>query len=114
MKPHPAEDANIYLKAFQDFEGIKVVTIPINELFSRFKINISIYSTTLFDALRYEVKNYVFMIPQCSDYVNGILDAKIATLLDENFDNFEIVLVNDKIINSKNYYDLLNKDLLIS
>lgn len=114
VKPHPAEDASIYIEAFQEFEDIIVVTMPINELFSRFKIHISVYSTTLFDALRYGVKNYVFMVSQCSDYVNGILDAKIATLLDENFDNFEIVLVNDKIINSKNYYDLLNKDLLIS
>jgi hypothetical protein len=114
VKPHPAEDTNIYIKAFQKFEDIKVVTIPINELFSRFKIHISVYSTTLFDALRYGVKNYVFMVPQCSDYVNGVLAAKIAVLIDESFNNFSLKDKEFGEMDSNYYYQPFNHDLVNS
>jgi hypothetical protein len=113
VKPHPAEQSEIYCKAFAPYSAISVVNTPINELFTKYKYNISVYSTTLFDALRFGVKNYVFMVPQCSDYVNEILAANIATLIDDDFSNFR--LDHNTECNAKDdYYAAFNEKLFLS
>jgi hypothetical protein len=78
IKPHPSEKTEIYKRAFNGFENVFVVNYPLPLLFEQIKIHISIYSTTLFDALRYGVKNFVFKAEECNDYVDEILNLGIA------------------------------------
>jgi len=66
--------------------------IPLPILFSVANIHISIYSTTLYDALRYNLNNYTYKIKECEDYVNEIIKSRIATELidyDEFFDSID-------------------------
>jgi len=113
IKPHPAENKEIYLSAFKDFSQIYVVDIPINILFKHIKVHISIYSTTLYDALRFGVKNYVFSIPRCKDYVLEIVNNGVAELIEDDLGNFYSNSVSNKI-DSSYYFEDFNKNLLLN
>ncbi len=112
LKPHPAEDINLYKNAFSSDEDVHVLQYPVPVLFENTDIHISVYSTTLYEALRYNIPNLVFKAPRCEDYVDEILRSGIAK---------EIVLPDDilnfnKDSNKKNvtnyFYEPYNKNLL--
>ena len=78
IKPHPAENQEIYRDAFVDSKTVKVLQYPLTVLLEKADLHISIYSTTLYDALRYNIKNYVFKVKGCEDYVNEIVESGVA------------------------------------
>lgn len=82
VKPHPYEDKGIYERAFANNSNVKVVYFPTSVLFNRIKTHVSVYSTTLYEALRYDVSNYIFEVPQCMDYTDEILKLGIADRID--------------------------------
>jgi hypothetical protein len=85
IKPHPsaAQDINQFL--IKDFQNTFVVNYPMEWLFQLCDIHLSIYSTTLFDALMFKVKNnYALNHPLFSDYVEGIVKQGIAQKLEMN------------------------------
>jgi len=79
LKPHPAEKKEMYEAAFQQHEVIRVTTLPLPILFRAASLHISIYSTTLYEALRFGLSNYVFDAQGCEDYVDGIVASGVAT-----------------------------------
>ncbi|MEO8761962.1 MAG: hypothetical protein ABI388_10860 [Bacteroidia bacterium] len=98
LKPHPAEKKEIYLKYFQESEVVKVIEYPLPILFEFTNVHISIYSTTLYDALRYNLKNFVFKPAGCEDYVNEIIKNKIAEEISSL--NFFILNIKSSFKNS--------------
>lgn len=113
LKPHPAEDISIYSTAFLNNEQITIINKPLPVLFLVAKYHISIYSTTLFDALRYNVVNYVFKTKQTEDYVNEILSNNIASEI-LNFDFLLETRQKAPQLNSSFYYEDFNLNTLIN
>ncbi|MBL7936886.1 MAG: hypothetical protein JNM51_13860 [Bacteroidia bacterium] len=110
LKSHPAEDVSIYQNALNSYSNIKVISSPLPVLLSHAFSHISIYSTTLFDALRFKVSNFVFKIPECEDYVNNILRAEVATEL-KSFS--ELFASNDnKSIDPTYFYENFHSNLI--
>lgn len=97
--------------AFLNYQNVQVVTIPTNILFKNIKQHISVYSTTLYDALRFDVTNYVFKVDYCEDYTNEIINTGIANLID--IESNKIVYGNHKTEESS-FYSSYNTELIFS
>jgi len=109
IKPHPIEKTEIYKDALSDYKNIQVVEYPISVLFILIKFNISVYSTTLYDALRYGVKNYVFKVPGCEDYVDEILKEGIAEEITvESLGTIDFFDNKDSKVDFSRYYGTCN------
>ncbi|GIV30155.1 MAG: hypothetical protein KatS3mg028_1221 [Bacteroidia bacterium] len=83
IKPHPSASQDIADFLIKDFGNVFVVNYPMEWLFQICHIHISIYSTTLFDALMFNIKNnFALNHPLFSDYVEGICKQGIAQKLE--------------------------------
>ena len=77
VKPHPAEKKGIY-DQLEAFDSVKIVDANLEQLFPLSDLHLSIYSTTLFDAIRFGVKSYAVYIPEYGDYVDAMIAAGVA------------------------------------
>jgi hypothetical protein len=113
IKPHPAENSKIYQDAFKNSNIVKVISYPLPILFEVAKIHVTIYSTTLYDAIRYGIRNFVFKVKSCEDYVDEIISSGIAT---EILDIAKFLSEVDKIgynnVDSSNFYSEFDRSLL--
>ncbi|GAB4204742.1 MAG: hypothetical protein Fur0023_12830 [Bacteroidia bacterium] len=83
VKPHPSAAQDIADFLIKDFENVFVVNYPMEWLFQISDIHLSIYSTTLFDALMFNIKNnFALNHPLFSDYVESIGKQGIAQKLE--------------------------------
>jgi len=94
VKLHPLEKhRDRYLQSSFEHIDIEDANVSIKELFAKSRIQISIYSTTFFDALGYEVfnisiQNYGYSM----DYASEILSMGVAIPCDFNDDPVELYL----------------------
>ena len=100
LKPHPAENIKVYEEAFKYSKTIKVVDYPTPILFGFCELHLSIYSTTLFDSLRFEKPNFSLYVDSCKDYVDAILDLGISRRIMLNQNPF----IYDKDIELVKYF----------
>lgn len=77
-KPHPNCEPETY-KEVGELSNVQIVSAELTDLFHVSDLHLSIYSTTLYEAVRFDLENYTLYVPACSDYVDGILRAGIAT-----------------------------------
>jgi hypothetical protein len=82
VKLHPSEKIKDYTQLFQLKNVLVLENINLNYLLLHCSFHVSIYSTTLFDALKYKCKNYSLNSPKCKDYVVGMLMSGVSTLLE--------------------------------
>ncbi len=68
LKPHPNENFVDY-ELFDINPNIFVTNIPIDVIFPYVSYHLTIYSSTAFDALRYNLATYYIYVEQCSDYI---------------------------------------------
>ncbi len=68
VKLHPAESVEKYA-AINGLQNVKIVNENLDVLFRAVDLHISSYSTTLFDALRYNVPNFSIWVELYSDYI---------------------------------------------
>ncbi len=111
FKPHPSENIETYNSAFEKHSNLLVTSFSLPVLFSVATVHLSIYSTTLFDALRYNVKNFTFKAKGCEDYVDEILEAGIAIeLIDikQLVDDESNIKIDSTYYYQKNNFTLLN------
>lgn len=99
IKPHPVELDSAYTEII-DGNCIVIDRSSIYELFSKVDIHISVASTTLFDALLFDVDNYVLFVDRYQDICNEILDTQIAKRLDKG----QLPDLNMKNKINKSYY----------
>lgn len=82
IKPHPNEPEERYNKVKDNHSVFVFKHKSLSALFSVCDAHISIYSTTLFDALRFGVSNqYCLDVEERSDYTKEMVEAGVATLL---------------------------------
>jgi hypothetical protein len=98
--------------AFNTSNIVKVINAPISLLFNLIDIHLSIYSTTLFDALRYNKKNYALYIKQYGDYVDSIVKEEIAEKIDIFTNPFLLDNKLEKSTDSSYFFETFNNEIL--
>ncbi len=77
LKRHPSEKGELY-DCFLKSKNVLICDFNLSFLFKNSDIHISIYSTTLFDALQYGLPNFSLASYHSEDYREEILQEKIA------------------------------------
>lgn len=114
IKPHPRATQNIQQFIRPTLVPIQILDYPLNWLFQLCTHHISIYSTTLYDALRYNIQhNYALNIPLFADYVDDIVQTGIAIKL-EPYENPLRKQTNSTAFYPPSYYfDTFSKDTFL-
>lgn len=110
LKTHPSENINTY-KRLTQLSGLLHLDIPAIQLFEYCSIQISIYSTTLYEALSFEILNFSLDVDICRDYINGLIQNDVSTLLPLNEAPFGYLNTKKPII-SPFYYEPFNPMVL--
>lgn len=74
IKPHPSESVNDYAK-FKNDKKVLVTDISTEFLLSKSDFHITMYSTTAFDALRYNLSTFYIYCDKQSDYIEELKKA---------------------------------------
>lgn len=77
VKPHPAEKKGIY-DVLTSNDNVCIVEGNLEHLFPLCDLHLSIYSTTLFDAIRFGIKSYALYVSAYGDYVNSMIASGVA------------------------------------
>lgn len=80
LKPHPVENTNTYAE-LSTLTNVKIMQGDLDCLILNCEFVISIFSTTIFDAVRLNKVAFSLYFPLFSDYVNGIIESGAAYLL---------------------------------
>ena len=83
VKLHPA-DKDAWYDSLRSESRVLVSRTRLEVLFRYATIHLSSYSTTLYDALRYNVRNYAINFPASADYVSTIVREGYASMLKED------------------------------
>jgi hypothetical protein len=83
IKPHPMEDSEAYSNLLQP-GFITLSNSNVYELLARSDIHISVYSSVLYEAVRFDVSNYVLYVERVSMHCDEIINSGVALLLKPN------------------------------
>ncbi|MCE3280300.1 MAG: sialyltransferase [Bacteroidetes bacterium] len=103
VKPHPAEKKGTFNQIAQ-MKNVVVLEENLDYLFKYSDMMISIYSTTLYDACRYNLPAFALYISSCADYVNSIVDSGVAKLIYPDQNPIEINETSGKPLDSGFYF----------
>ena len=78
VKIHPSEKMDDYMDLIE-IENVRVFPFNTEYLLSRCSWHVSCYSTTLYDATKYNCNNYSLLIEQCKDYIDTFVNEGIST-----------------------------------
>ena len=113
IKTHPNEDKKKYLLEIKEFKNVMLVDINLDALLSISDFNISCYSTTIFDAMRFNVKSFALNFISCIDYVNALVEKNLVVKLEPNQNVFDCLNLLDNIkIEQEEYYSDYNFKIL--
>lgn len=103
VKPHPNPKKDI--SALNLLPNVYVTLFNLDWLFSITDIHVSIYSTTLFDALKYSIKNnYSLAARGCEDYVQSIVKSGVTVLLNLNENPVEKMNEKEIALDTRYFY----------
>jgi hypothetical protein len=83
IKPHPMESEEAYV-SLQQAGFVTVSHTSVYELLAECDVHISAYSSVLYEALRYDVANYVLRLNRVSSHCDAIIDSGVAQALAPN------------------------------
>jgi len=110
IKPHPAEDYAKYL-ALQDGRLVSISTTDVYHLLPVSDIHISVFSTVLFEAVRYGLCNYVLFVDRFARECMDVVNSGVAKALYPD----QIPVMYDKThINPKYYFDDFHPDRILN
>jgi hypothetical protein len=112
IKPHPAESSELYTSLEQQFRNVKVVQGNTNEWIERSEFIITIFSTTIFDAIRKGKTAFSLNISLYSDYIQSLTASGISHLL--NLDEDPVAKYNSlqkTKVNGTGFYDAFNREV---
>lgn len=110
LKIHPHEQKQTYASLLS-LERVFFTESPVQHLFPLCSMQVSIYSTTLFEALSYKVSNFSLMVEECMDYVQHLIQQEISIGLPLNQCPWEMPYkaISDK---SKYFYAPFTAEIL--
>jgi hypothetical protein len=80
VRPHPMESEEAY-GSLQQAGFVTVSHESVYELLAECDVHISVYSSVLYEALRYDVANYVLRLDKVSSHCDAIIDSGVAQAL---------------------------------
>lgn len=83
VKLHPGDNPRLY-ESLKSLENVKIVAGNINDYLSISDALISIFSTTLYDAIRYDVPSFALYKPTFSGYIDEMVNWGVAHKLYES------------------------------
>jgi hypothetical protein len=113
VKPHPAEKKGAFDQIAQ-LENVDVLEENLDYLFRYSDMMLSIYSTTLYDACRYNIPAFALYAESCADYVNSIVDSGVAKLIYANQNPIEIVESSMKRLNTELYFNDCDYSIILA
>ena len=102
-KPHPNCEPETYEELTQ-LKNVKIVSGEMSDLFQVADLHLTIYSTTLYEAVRFGLPNYTLNAPNCTDYVNGMLKAGIAEKVEMEENPFDREAAGPTAAHPAEYY----------
>jgi len=81
IKPHPFENESLYKPLETKFGNVKVIQGSLTDWIDRSSFLITIFSTTIFDALRRGKISFSLDVPLYSDYVSSLTNMEASYLL---------------------------------
>lgn len=115
LKPHPSEVINCY-DCLKGLKNVYVLNYNVNLLLKSCDWHISIFSTTIFDALRFGKKSACIDVEIFSDYIDAVVSLGFARKISFNENPFQIFR-GDEVVISENlqgqYFSIYKPDVLI-
>jgi hypothetical protein len=113
IKPHPGEKIVLYQQAFAADKNVLVVNCNLDFILSKSVFNITCYSTTVFDAMRHNLKSFAINFDRCQDYVQGFVNENLVVKVEPNENVFDkIELLNTLQINALDWYSPYSEQVL--
>lgn len=103
LKMHPSENKNMYA-ALDGVDNIVIVEENPEYLFAYANLVVSVFSTTLYDAFRYNLPCFSLYIKEYADYVNSVVESGVAALIYNDQNPIEF-LSNSSKANVSEYYE---------
>ncbi|MBI3511420.1 MAG: hypothetical protein HY064_12205 [Bacteroidetes bacterium] len=112
VKLHPNEKRELY-SALNDLKNVVFTDLPVVKLFPLAVAHISIYSTTLYEALRCNSQNFALDVaPELKGYVNGIVDGGVACRLLANENPLEKLTKDYLHGDSRNFFGIFDPGII--
>ncbi len=83
VKIHPAEKPADYA-LLNGLENVRMMYVNTEYLLSKCSWHVSGYSTTLYDATKYDCRNFSLLIEKCRDYIDTFINEGISQLILKN------------------------------
>lgn len=104
VKIHPSEKPETYA-ALNGLSNVQVVNESLQALFQLTSIHVSIYSTTLYDAIRSGVRSFSLdCVPEFSGYVQAIIRDGIAARLEPGMNPVDVPDQSQKVSDKTFFY----------
>ncbi|MEO0896464.1 MAG: hypothetical protein AAFY71_08715 [Bacteroidota bacterium] len=113
VKPHPIMKPETYSPVV-DLPNVLVTRESIHGLFSVSDLHISIYSTTLYEALASALPNFALYVESCRDYISTILDNGVATKLPFDQNPLEMLEKGSTNVDSKYFFEVFQPENILS
>lgn len=110
VKPHPSESFEVY-NELRKYNNVLLTSCNINAIFPLVDIHISIYSTTLIESMKYQLKNYSLDVEICSDYVDEYVREGISERISVGQ---KPEVVHHKSVSTTRFFNTFDKNLLLS
>ncbi len=111
VKPHPAEKKDAFRSVIKG-GNVFILEDNLDYLFRYSDMIVSIYSTTLYDACRYNIPAFSLFAESCADYVHSIVDSGVAKILYSDQNPVELLGALNKKIEPRFYFDTCNYSFL--
>jgi hypothetical protein len=103
VKPHPSEQWHLY-DTLTSLENVLITEANTEYLLSKCAMQVSIYSTTLFEGLKYGCRNFSLKVSSSQDYVNSLVEAGVSTILDPRQNPIDHVTERNAEVKNPEYY----------
>ncbi|MEO5643104.1 MAG: hypothetical protein ABIQ40_12315 [Bacteroidia bacterium] len=111
VKLHPAESVEKYA-TLKSMENVKIVNENLDVLFRAAEIHISSFSTTLFDALRFNVPNFSIWVELYDDYISLFRDEGISRVINGSENPLDFPVADKQRKADEYYYEKFDPSTL--
>lgn len=114
LKPHPVENLDVYAPLKQ-YTNIWITNMDLELLFPFCDSQVSIYSTALYDGIKYGVQGFALDVAECKDYVENVVSTGVAEKL--SFGTFPFdqhTTMKDRKVDPNQFYAPINYNCLPS
>jgi hypothetical protein len=91
LRPHPAEKKELYAE-LETFHHCRIETSNLSFLLDLCDLHLSVYSTTIYDAIRFGKPSFSLEVASCMDYISDLVKAGVTKSISADTNVFEQVI----------------------